>query len=306
MPSKLTQKTETDIIHNQKTPKKTQKKVEFSTKVEINAGNIGISHTSRILLLGSCFTDNIGQRMLAGGLEATVNPWGTLYNPMSILEALTRPDDDFCRWSQRVPAEPPQPDSYNLLILTFGTAYVFRLRESGRIVANCKKQPGQLFCRQRLGVDEIVDAYSNFIDTHIVACNQKLLLTVSPIRHRSDGMHANQLSKAILLMAADILCNRYPDHVAYFPAYEIMMDELRDYRFYADDMLHPSPMAVEYIWQRFSTTYCDKHTRELICEFEKLNRTLAHRPTDAGSTEYQTLKSTTEQRIKQLKHAIQN
>ena len=280
--------------------------MEFSTKVETTAGNIGIVHTNRILLLGSCFTDNIGQRMLAGGFEATVNPWGALYNPMSILDALTRPDDEFCRWSQRVPDQQPQPESYNLLILTFGTAWVYRLRETGRIVANCKKQPATLFSRQRLAVGEIVDAYARYIDRHVMPCNQKLLLTVSPIRHQSDGMHANQLSKAILLMAADNLCNRYPDHVAYFPAYEIMMDELRDYRFYADDMLHPSPMAVEYIWQRFSATYCSKHTLALVHEFEKLNRTLAHRPLDAGNPEYQTLKSATEQRIKQLKYAIQN
>lgn len=158
----------------------------------------------------------------------------------------------------------------------------------------------------QMPIDEIVAKYSHFIEEIAIPNRQKLIFTVSPIRHRRDGMHANQLSKATLLLAIDSLQARYPDHVAYFPAYEIMMDELRDYRFYADDMLHPSTLAVEYIWQMFSTTYCNKATIQLINQFEKLNRTLAHRPLDAANPEYQALKSTTEQQIKQLKYAIQN
>ena len=283
--------------------------MDFTTKVEIDSNGISIDHKSRLLMLGSCFTDNIGNRMAGAGFEVTVNPWGVLYNPDSIITALestVTPNPEFTEWTQKQPDTTPRLQDFAIIILTLGTSWIYRLKSTGHTVANCKKQPESLFTRMQMPIDEIVAKYSHFIEEIAIPNRQKLIFTVSPIRHRRDGMHANQLSKATLLLAIDSLQARYPDHVAYFPAYEIMMDELRDYRFYADDMLHPSTLAVEYIWQMFSTTYCNKATIQLINQFEKLNRTLAHRPLDAANPEYQALKSTTEQQIKQLKYAIQN
>ena len=278
--------------------------MDLTTKVETQAGIISIDHHTRTLLLGSCFTTGIGCRMVDGGMDAVVNPWGALYNPQSIIQALTCPDAEFCQWSQHVPTVTPQAADFDLLILTLGTAWVYRLKQTGRVVANCKKQPDNLFQRQRLDTADIVADYAKYIEHTALPRGQKLLFTVSPIRHKRDGLHANQLSKATLLIAVDQLATMYPDVVSYFPAYEIMMDELRDYRFYADDMLHPSPLAVSYIWQRFVDTYCNTDTQQRITQFERLNRTLNHRPTDADSPEYQALINTTKAKIKELKDEL--
>ena len=185
------------------------------------------------------------------------------------------------------------------LVITFGTAYVYRLkncentspvesdytaRHSGQVVANCHKLPAAKFDRELLTVDLIVSEWSALIE-NILSVNPslKLIFTVSPIRHLKDGAHLNQISKATLLLAEQQLMDKYADRLSYFPAYELMMDELRDYRFYADDMLHPSKIAIDYIWERFCDTYMDAEEKALMKELEGINRAINHRPFNISS-----------------------
>jgi hypothetical protein len=182
------------------------------------------------------------------------------------------------------------------LLITLGTAWVFEEVQSGSVVANCHKLPAVNFNRRRLSVEEIVEAFAELLLT-LKGRNQQLevIFTVSPIRHWKDGAHENNVSKAVLHLAIEQLREVLP-FVHYFPAYEIQMDELRDYRFYASDMLHPSPTAIDYIWQRFSETYFDKDTLLLKKELEQLRADLNHRPLHPESAEYQTFVQNREKR----------
>lgn len=173
-------------------------------------------------------------------------------------------------------------------MLTFGTAYVYEQKETGKVVSNCHKLPENKFNRRLLSVEEIVEDYTALI-TEMAARNPDLkwLFTVSPIRHIRDGMHANQLSKSTLLLAIDRLQQLFPERVFYFPSYEIILDELRDYRFYADDMLHPSPLAIRYLWERFSETFFSPETKQVIVAVQDIRRDLAHKPFHPESEAYQ-------------------
>lgn len=283
--------------------------MEFRTKVHIHNKELSLSHRYKYLLLGSCFSDSIGDKLMNAGFDCVANPFGALYNPLSIMNALSMRDDEFYRWTQK------SCDDLNfdkvihttdVFVLTFGTAWVYELKETGHVVANCKKQLDTLFSRRRITIDEIIEKYAQFIENAVVPNHKTILFTVSPIRHKKDGLHENQLSKSILLLAIDSLCKAYPNNCYYFPSYEIMLDELRDYRFYADDMLHPSQVAVQYIWECFQQTYFSPKTIEFIEQFEHLNRILHHQPLDASNTAHQQLVAQTIEQINQLKHAIQN
>jgi hypothetical protein len=280
--------------------------MEFITKVETGNKGLGISHHERIVMLGSCFVDNIGAKLVDAGFDCTVNPFGTLYNPVSILNALCNRDDEFLRWTQKNDEISDDEIDADIYILTFGTSWVYQLKQTGHIVANCKKAPENLFQREMVGVEQIAADYGEFIAKKIVPQGKKIVFTVSPIRHKRDGMHENQLSKAVLLLAVDKLCKNYPDNCFYFPAYEIMMDELRDYRFYADDMIHPSAKAVDYIWERFGETYFNKETQRYRNEFESLSKILSHKPFNPESEEYKQLISTTKDKLNELKYAVRN
>lgn len=187
-------------------------------------------------------------------------------------------------------------------MITFGTSWIYRLKESGEVVANCHKLPDRLFLRERLSVSQIVTSWSDVLEKLWKACPElKVLFTVSPIRHWKDGAHGNQLSKATLLLAIDELNRMYPDNTAYFPSYEIVMDELRDYRFYAEDMIHPSPTAVDYIWERFSGTYFPEDTRTFMRQWEGIRKGLSHKPFNPESESYRTFLSQILLKIEQLK-----
>lgn len=294
---------------------------KFRTKVEIQKPNMTINHRQNILMLGSCFTDNIGEKLLNAGFNCYVNPIGTLYNPLSISQALiiekTDEIEHFCSWLHSRVNNPIEEfrklqtisTEADINIITFGTAFVYKLKTTGDVVANCRKANEKLFERTRISQDEIANIWIDLIKQNIEApnCNNKqYIFTVSPIRHIRDGLHENQLSKSTLLLAIDKICKTYPENCTYFPSYEILMDELRDYRFYGDDMMHPSQLAIDYIWQVFCQTYMDKTTCEYGQKFEKLHKTLSHRPSDPDSQEYiQLIKETTKQ-IQELKHAIRN
>ena len=197
----------------------------------------------------------------------------------------TSAEETLRRINTRLQAAHTRIHQLNCLLLTFGTSWVYE--QTGRVVANCHKQPESVFTRRRLSVQEIVSDYTSLF-SGLIARNLKLkvILTVSPIRHVRDGMHANQLSKAALLLAIDQLHAAFPEHVFYFPAYELLLDELRDYRFYADDMVHPSPQAVRYVWDKFVQTCLSEDALEIMQESENINKALSHKPFHPESDEH--------------------
>ena len=172
--------------------------------------------------------------------------------------------------------------------MSWGTAWVYRHRQLGRVVANCHKFPATDFERFRLSPEDIEQVYTDLLSRlHSRYPDMRVLFTVSPIRHWKDGAHANQLSKSTLLLAIDRLQQLFPDHVFYFPSYEIVLDELRDYRYYADDMLHPSPLAVRYLWERFSEAFFSAETKQVITAIEDITKDLSHKPFHPESEAYQ-------------------
>ena len=265
--------------------------LKLQTPVADTPCKVGISYNDRILMLGSCFSDSIGRQMADFGFDVCVNPFGTLYNPVSILQSIEilagnrdfgtddciqigAGDERWCSFSHHTSfARGSQEEflsnansslseareffaSCNKVIITLGTAWCFRNVNSGKIVSNCLKRPAAEFVRERLSSSEVTDMLHRISES---CQGRQIIFTVSPIRHFKDGAHGNQISKSALLLGIeDFLCGcpvdlsmnpRYP--ADYFPAYEIMMDELRDYRFYAEDMCHPSQQAVTYIRERF-------------------------------------------------------
>ena len=256
--------------------------MKWSTEVEIKKSPWQISPDSRVLLIGSCFAEHMGAKMQACGLQASCNPTGVLYNPLSIAQALngdmrveivehdglfhsmahhgsfsgTDSEQVLRRCLQSLNDLHRQLAEADIVLVTFGTAYVY-YRE-GCVVANCHKLPEREFTRERASVEQIVSVWRPIIRSN---ADKHWLFTVSPIRHQRDGMHQNQLSKATLLMAVEQLQNDFPEQVSYFPAYEIVLDELRDYRFYAEDLVHPSPAAINHVWERFCDAYISEQTR---------------------------------------------
>lgn len=245
--------------------------MEFRTKVSVGRAPFSIRPCCRMLFVGSCFADSMGRRFADDRFRAVVNPFGVMYNPASVLHTV-----------ERYEGEPPE-----VAVLTLGTNHVYILKETGEIVDNCRKRPQRLFREELLTVDGCLGYLSRAVDT-LLSRNPdvRVVVTVSPIRYAKYGFHGSALSKAVLLLAADRLASMYPDVVEYFPAYEIVNDELRDYRFYAEDMLHPSQQAVAYIWERFAEAFFSEDTRRFLEEWRPIKEALAHRPFRPDSDEY--------------------
>lgn len=245
--------------------------MEFRTKVSVGRAPFSIRPCCRMLFVGSCFADSMGRRFADDRFRAVVNPFGVMYNPASVLHTV-----------ERYEGEPPE-----VAVLTLGTNHVYILKETGEIVDNCRKRPQRLFREEQLTVDVCLDYLSRAVET-LLSRNPdvRVVVTVSPIRYAKYGFHGSALSKAVLLLAADRLASMYPDVVEYFPAYEIVNDELRDYRFYAEDMLHPSQQAVAYIWERFAEAFFSEDTRRFLEEWRPIKEALAHRPFRPDSDEY--------------------
>ena len=258
-----------------------------------------------VLFVGSCFADSIGRRFQEEKFRAVVNPYGVMYNPASILHTIQR-------WEGRA----------TTVFLTLGTNHVYRLKETGEIVDNCQKRPQSLFIEEELSVDACADYLQQSI--HLLRQmnpEMRIVLTVSPIRYRKYGYHGSQLSKATLLLAIDKVMRGQsspssPDNpsspdspcqsVAYFPAYELINDELRDYRFYQADMLHPSDQAVEYIWQRFSEIYLSDEAKAFLKEWAPLKAVLNHKPFDPDSEDYKALMDKTMLKVAALSEKYPN
>jgi lysophospholipase L1-like esterase len=266
--------------------------MEFQTKIEIGKADFELQPCRELLLVGSCFAGEIGQRFKDNGFPVTVNPYGTMYNPASVLHTVER------MLSEHTDAMP------HYVFLTLGTNHVYRLKETGVIVDNCEKRPAALFQEELLSVDECADYLSKAINLLASRCPEvQVVMTVSPIRYRKYGYHESQLSKATLLLAADQVVAKSQEHihVAYFPAYEILMDELRDYRFYASDMLHPSEQAADYVWERLTDWCFSSQSKAYMNEWRPIHAALQHRPFHPESEEYQRFMEQTQARL----HAFQ-
>lgn len=310
--------------------------MNFRTQVELPEKQVEILHSERIMLFGSCFAENIGNLLVENKFRCDVNPFGILYNPLSIAKALKQLMDgkvyglddlfvsngEWHSWMHHSSFSASTPEkcleqinerlkrasdalpTTDWMVITWGTAYVYLHNELKEVVGNCHKQPDRMFSRLKLNVGTLVEECRNIL-SRLKEINPKMkfLFTVSPIRHAKDGMHGNQLSKSTLLLAADELCKTCPD-CYYFPSYELMMDELRDYRFYADDMLHPSRMAVEYIWECFSKCYFGQNTKDIIQEWKDIQKGLAHKPNSPESEAYQKFLSQIVLKIVRMKEKL--
>ena len=272
--------------------------MKLQTPVADEPCKVGISYEDKIMMLGSCFTDNIGRQLVDYGFDVCVNPFGTLYNPVSILRSVERlisgtpftaedcvqigaGDTRWCSFSHHTSFARASREEFlehanmalkaahehflscSKVIITLGTSWCFRHKESDAIVSNCLKHPASEFFRERLSAAEVTEALRRIVElcceSSAGVCPKQFIFTVSPIRHFKDGAHGNQISKSALLLGIDDLLAGLPADLSmnpfyfadYFPAYEIVMDELRDYRFYAEDMCHPTQQTVDYIRERF-------------------------------------------------------
>ena len=275
--------------------------LNFSTPVEIKKGDLLLDYSNKIMLLGSCFTTEVGKIMQDYRFDVMINPFGVLYNPASILSSVKRMVSGACFTSEDIietnPSDRGVARKYasffhhssfarltaedflenanshlakshtylkeaDTVIVTLGTAWVFRHNEKGIIVSNCHKRLAKEFSRELLTIEECSHFLQDIADN---LPDKKIIFTISPIRHFKDGAHGNQISKSTLMLAVNEVVGKNR-HCSYFPSYEIMMDELRDYRFYAEDMVHPSQLAVKYIFQKFTETYISESSiKQMDC-----------------------------------------
>lgn len=303
----------------------------FKLKFDIPVSPKKINLKDKLYLSGSCFSDEIGELLLVNKFTSFSNPFGTIYNPISIFKLLrnesvgnhiTESQGVFYHWdchgqisgltqseaqhsfSEQLNESNDFLKKSNWLIITLGTSIVYRLKSTNQIVANCHKIPSSEFHKEFLSTEEIIDDFNktfNYLRNQIP--NLNVILTVSPVRHVKDGLIENNLSKSILLAAVhDIVLGQ--DKVSYFPSYEIVIDELRDYRFYKKDMIHPSEEAVEYVWNRFAETYFDQETTNFLKEWSKIKSALQHKPFQPGSSKHQQFLSNTLDQLDKLNDLI--
>ncbi len=312
--------------------------MKFRTEITPTKSLVNISHKDKVLFVGSCFTENIGNRFKTSGFEVDINPFGIMYNPLSICECVQRlAANELFRSEELVEIggywksfshhgdfrstdrqqclqmiNSRLSDAHEFLkqarfvILTLGTAWIYRLKAEDRVLANCHKLDSKLIERSLCDAQAVLQS----LVAASKACknlnpNLQFIVTISPIRHWKEGFRDNTLSKSVLHIATDAFCRK--TSAIYFPAYEIMMDDLRDYRFYAADLLHPGELAVEYIWEKFRRAFFTDDCIRLCEDFNRLNAMLNHRPFNPESAEYkkhlekaERLKHELDERIKQL------
>ena len=285
--------------------------MEFRTVVDVEDPGFRIEPCEEMLFVGSCFADKIGARFTEEKFRTIVNPYGVMYNPASILHTISKLSIIRSALPLGI-AKNYQLSTIKTAFLTLGTNHVYILKETNEIVDNCEKRPQSLFIEKELSVDECADYLQQSIDLlRQLNPDIRIVITVSPIRYRKYGYHGSQLSKATLLLAVDrvikmfnVKCLMF--NVNYFPAYEIINDELRDYRFYAEDMLHPSAQAVEYIWQRFSEVYLSDAAKTFIKEWQPIKAALNHKPFNPESQEYRIFMDKTMLKVAELQKKYPN
>lgn len=295
----------------------------FRTILSCPKAGFELSYGDHICAVGSCFAENMSAKLQQGRFSTEINPFGILYNPVSIAETLQLqfgeapyPEENlveqngmwhsflhhgkFAATSREALLEnihkslsetKKNAGKCTRLLLTLGSATVYEYRETGKIVANCHKIPNSHFNKKRLSVEECMAALLPALQ-QLKQENPMLeiIISVSPVRHLRDGFTENQLSKSTLLLACDALQKQLP-FVHYFPAYELLMDDLRDYRFFNADMIHPNDMAIEYIWEQFMHSFFSEETEKIYAAVSELERLKAHRPHHPGSEESEQLKS---------------
>lgn len=285
--------------------------MEFRTAIKINNATEQIQHSHRIMLIGSCFSDNIGSKLQNALMNVDINPFGTVYNPVSIYNEISNivsgkeitdnelffangmwnhfgfhshfsraeQTDALTTMNNRLRKAHDNLKHCDWIIITLGTAMIYEHKTSNSIVSNCHKLPATEFSRRILKIEEVKHYLESILSIiHDYNNHTKIIFTVSPIRHVSDGLELNQLSKSTLRVAIGNIVEAHSDFCHYFPAYEIMMDDLRDYRFYASDMVHPSDIAIEYIWNVFKATFFNDKTAQATSRCERMSKRLAHRP----------------------------
>ena len=308
--------------------------MKLITEVALPDYPFSLDHKMPTLLMGSCFTENVGRQLERYRFPVCINPFGVTYNPLSVqknLEALMQretygeedlnlhnelwysfdhytgfssPDREeaLAKINQSFTAARETLANAGILILTWGTSWVYRYKKTGQVVNNCHKIPAKEFTRIQLGTEEIIETYESLLPQLFqFNKNLRIIHTVSPVRHWKDGAHGNQLSKAALLLAGDALQNRFPDRLFYFPSYEIVMDELRDYRYYAGDMLHTNQQATRYIWEKFQQVLISKTSTAIIRDLEPVLKMMEHRPMNSGSSALQKMENQLQEKIRLFK-----
>jgi hypothetical protein len=289
---------------------------KFRTIISLPKASYSIDHQSELMFIGSCFTEYIGNKFIELKFKTTVNPFGTLYNPYSIADCIkiimhkkffskndlkfynnqflsfyhdtgfSNEDPDICleKINKSIEISNKALLNCDYLFISFGTARIYVYKENNKPVSNCHKISADKFIQRLLSVEEITSEYISLIN-EIIACNSKIkiIFTVSPVRHWKDGATGNQLSKSILFVSIYNIINNFRDIVSYFPAYEIIMDDLRDYRFYEADMLHPNKIAIDYIWDKLAEVYFNHKTNKIISEIEKILQARKHKPVNFKS-----------------------
>lgn len=306
--------------------------MEFKLNLPIAPPPFQISHGNKLLLVGSCFATHIGEKLHLFKFNTFTNPCGIVFNPVSIANSINlaiQPDkiqNDFFfyehqqwhSWLHHTGFNHPDYTTFkeqinivlqaahqqileaDYIFITPGTAYVYRHKALNQIVSNCHKMPSNLFDKILLSPQEVTDALgSAILNIKNINPKAKIIFTVSPVKHLKDGVHNNNVSKGVLLYAVSNLCSKY-DNTYYFPAYEIVNDELRDYRFYKPDFAHPSDLAVDYVWQRFQETFFNAETRELVHQISKINNMLQHKPLSLNG--YADFLNRTKEKIKALQN----
>ena len=289
-----------------------------------------IAYGDGLLFLGSCFADEVGGICRGLGFDALVNPFGVLYNPASISQSVERLDrgkpfchedvirvgeEQYCTFSHNTAFWNPSENALlqlvnqsfaeahahfeksKWIVISLGTSWVFHYKANGLVVSNCHKLPANQFERQFLSVEQSFRYFSEIVQQHP---EKQFIFTVSPLRHLKDGLHENQLSKAALLLAVDQVCKQF-GNAHYFPAYEILMDELRDYRFYKEDMVHPTEQAVRYIWERFTDFAIDPKEKPAMKAAAELLQMLQHKPLFPRSEAFKKFEQLKEKKICELK-----
>ena len=302
----------------------------LQTEIKIQPLEQTIAYGDGLLFLGSCFADEVGALCRGLGFDAMVNPFGVLYNPACIAQSVERlhSGNPFCHeevirvgegqyctfshntafWNVSEAALLELVNQYlaeahthfeksKWVILSLGTSWAFRDKETQKVVSNCHKLPAMRFERAFLSVKQSFQCLSEIVRQHP---EKRFIFTVSPLRHLKDGLHENQLSKAALLLAVDEVCETF-GNALYFPAYEILLDELRDYRFYKEDMVHPTEQAVRYIWKRFSDFAIDPKEKPAMQAAAELKQMLQHRPLFPESEAFKRFESLREKKINELK-----
>ncbi len=308
----------------------------FRTEVHTSDSPIKIDYDSQILTLGSCFATNIGDKLVSGKFSTKVNPLGISFNPLSIFELIERAtleDSDLSdyylnrdglfynyklhsdfRFETKNEFDRTITSSFNelhkvlsdssLIILTLGTAYIYERKVDQEIVSNCHKQPSQNFNKRLLTVEEIISGFFEMKE-QLDKLNSKtqFLLTVSPVRHTKDTLEGNAVSKSILRTACHYI-SEMANEVFYYPAFEIMMDDLRDYRFYEADLIHPNSQGIGYIWNHFRESFFDEGTEMLYKKWSKLQRALLHKPFNPDSESHKKFLHKIEEELKALSEVL--